>query len=328
MVLIGGYTRLSGSGLSITEWKPITGVIPPISNDAWGAEFAKYKQSPEFQKINNSFTLSDFKEIYWVEYLHRLLGRVTGLVFVVPFIYFITSGAFNFTQRFLLLAALSCGALQGLVGWYMVQSGLIDMPHVSHFRLAIHLVLALTIFTLLLLALFSFFHWNVFVVPPQIISASALLIFLLVTQIIFGAFVAGLKGGYIYNSFPLMNGNFLPDELSFHGFDLSNPAIVQFIHRILAFVILFVAFYIVYLVFRYKVHPDLMRVAFILLLSCAMQIVIGIITLLAFVPIVLGMLHQIFAFVVFASALYFVYQALLSRLNKSNLLNNRKTFSV
>lgn len=329
MVCLGGYTRLSGSGLSVTEWKPITGTIPPLNNQQWEMEFAKYKNSPEFKKINFHFSLDEFKKIYLVEYLHRLLGRIIGLIFLIPFIYFIWHKKLQPKQIQLLSTAFALGALQGFCGWYMVRSGLIDNPQVSHYRLALHLGLALLIFTIFFWSLLSLSNRPKLIKVPSVITFhTVILIVLLVAQIIFGAFVAGLKGGYIYNTFPLMNGNLIPDELYFHGLDLSNPAIVQFLHRLLALIILILASRITYLLITRKIDQLLVARSLLLTLSCSIQILLGIFTLVKIVPLEAALLHQIFAFVVFAFALYFSHPLTLSLIGSRSPYESKPPISI
>jgi cytochrome c oxidase assembly protein subunit 15 len=309
MVFIGGYTRLTGSGLSIVEWKPVVGTIPPLSDNDWDIEFNKYKLSPEYVKINNNFSLNQFKQIFYVEYFHRLMGRLTAFIFFLPLIYFYFKGALNnkASKNILVIAAL--GAFQGFSGWYMVKSGLINDPHVSHFRLAVHLVNALLIFSLIL--------WNIFSLSSiqrinnyskKLYYMAWVVLALLFIQIAIGALVAGLKGGLIYNSFPLMNGNLLPDEIhKFGWFHLSNAAIIQFYHRLFAFISLLAIVLVIVLCNYLKVNNFVRQRALSTFLVFLLQGILGVLTLVNMVPIAYALAHQITAFLVFFAALLFLY---------------------
>ncbi len=245
MVGIGGFTRLSKAGLSITEWKPITGTLPPLSEQDWLQEKLKYEATPEYKALNYGISMEEFRAIYLIEYVHRLVARLTGLVFVLPFIYFTLRRKISKKVVIKLFVALLFGALQAFAGWYMVKSGLVAKPHVSHYRLALHLLLALIIF-----ALFSYQFFDYQIRPKQTklkISCNTkyyvgIILVLIMIQIIFGAFVAGLNAGLIYNTFPLMDGQIVPEDLFFlqptwlNIFE--NRATVQFIHRALALLIL------------------------------------------------------------------------------------------
>ena len=308
MVMVGGYTRLSGSGLSITEWKPITGAILPMSENSWLEEFSKYQASPEFKKINFSFTLADFKQIYLVEYIHRLIGRLTGFIFLIPFIYFTWKKILPQKHIYLLCLVFLLSALQGACGWYMVKSGLSNDPHVSHFRLALHLGLALLIFSMLLWCLLSYSKSPKISAPKSTLYLSIAMLIMLFTQIMLGAFVAGLNGGLIYNSFPLMNGSIIPDELYFHGvFNLSNAAIDQFFHRDFAFVVLLISLILTFNIIYQQLDSRLIKRAILLSFACLLQILIGIFTLLKLVPLELALIHQIFAFIVFSLCIYLIF---------------------
>ncbi|MGI8892455.1 MAG: COX15/CtaA family protein, partial [Bacteroidia bacterium] len=213
MVLVGGVTRLTGSGLSITEWNVLMGAVPPLNEHEWQITFAKYQQTPQYLKENYHFTLAEFKSIFWWEYIHRLLGRFIGIVFLIPFIFFLVKKWLPKPLILKLTLIFFLGGLQGFIGWYMVQSGLIDNPSVSHFRLALHLVTAFLTFGFTLWVALDIIY------PGVRINASALkvpLIFsaLVLLQIIYGAFVAGLKAGFIYTTFPLMGDYLIPPGLN------------------------------------------------------------------------------------------------------------------
>jgi len=286
MVLLGGYTRLSHSGLSIVEWKPVTGTIPPLSEAAWLQEFSAYQQSPEYQKINYGMKLEEFKEIFLVEYSHRLLGRIIGLIFFLPFIYFSFKGFFS-RQEIKYFSAIGCLiVMQGVIGWLMVKSGLIDQPNVSQYRLALHLIMACFILCLLVFKIYP--NSNISISIYGYFSISLLLL-----QITSGAFVAGLRAGLVYNSFPLMDGKLIPLGLfnvtPWYLNFFENITMVQFTHRLLAIINLLNILAYCYKIFNLKNNQKLA----ILLASLIMvQFFLGIITLLLQVPLGLGVLHQ------------------------------------
>lgn len=306
MVGIGGFTRLSKAGLSITEWKPITGTLPPLSRQDWLQEKLKYETTPEYKAFNYGMSMEEFQAIYLIEYVHRLVARLTGLVFVLPFIYFTLRRKISKKVVIRLFVALLFGALQAFAGWYMVKSGLVTEPHVSHYRLALHLLLALIVFALLS---YQFFDYQIrpkqtkLKISSDTIYYTGMILALIVIQIIFGAFVAGLNAGLIYNTFPLMDGQIVPEDLFFlHPIWLNifeNRATVQFIHRALALLIL--ALVVILTVKNASVKP-----VYIMLLSVIIQIILGVITLLLHIPIAIAIAHQVFSFILFGSSLYFL----------------------
>lgn len=306
MVGIGGFTRLSKAGLSITEWKPITGTLPPLSGQDWLQEKLKYETTPEYKAFNYGMSMEEFQAIYLIEYVHRLVARLTGLVFVLPFIYFTLRRKISKKVVIRLFMALLFGALQAFAGWYMVKSGLVTEPHVSHYRLALHLLLALIVFALLS---YQFFDYQIrpkqtkLKISSDTIYYTGMILALIVIQIIFGAFVAGLNAGLIYNTFPLMDGQIVPEDLFFlHPIWLNifeNRATVQFIHRALALLIL--ALVVILTVKNASVKP-----VYIMLLSVIIQIILGVITLLLHIPIAIAIAHQVFSFILFGSSLYFL----------------------
>ncbi|NDK55273.1 COX15/CtaA family protein [Pontibacter fetidus] len=311
MVVIGGITRLTGSGLSIVEWNVISGTLPPLSETAWAIAFEKYKQFPEFQKLNFNMTLSGFKNIFWWEYLHRLLGRIIGIVFIVPFLYFYVKKQFSRWLLRRLMFILLLGMAQGLMGWIMVKSGLNENPHVSHFRLAAHLCLALTLIGTIL--------WTIadLVLPKQLhtsgklATTATIMLGAIVLQIILGAFVAGLKAGFSYNTYPLMNGEFFPSHvtegLSLVGL-LENGPTVQFIHRWVAIVVLLVVLYFWYKHKQVATSRFIARLTNVLLVTILLQVVLGIVTLLLAVPVTIGVLHQVVAVLLFSVGVLLVHQ--------------------
>lgn len=313
MAGIGGFTRLSKAGLSITEWKPITGTLPPLSEQYWLQEKLKYEATPEYKAFNYGVSMEEFRTIYLIEYVHRLIARLTGLVFILPFIYFTLKKRIPKKTVIKLSIALLFGVLQAFAGWYMVESGLVAKPHVSHYRLALHLLLALIIFALLS---YQFFDYQISsqdkikakcTVGLQYINSSMyytiLVLILIVIQIIFGAFVAGLNAGLIYNTFPLMDGHVIPEDLFFlqptwlNIFE--NRATVQFIHRTLALLILVLT--VILTIKNASVKP-----VYAMLLSVIIQIILGVVTLLLYIPMAIAIAHQMFSFILFGSGLYFL----------------------
>lgn len=314
MVVIGGITRLTHSGLSMVEWNMIVGSLPPMSEADWQVPFEKYQQSPEYQLINNQFTLEEFKSIYWWEYIHRLLGRTIGLVFIIPFIYFWLKKRFDRPLLKKMVILLSLGAFQGFLGWFMVKSGLQKEPHVSHYRLAAHLISAFTVFG------FTFWYALDLLYPNKIEETelsrkvkrlTSVAFGIVIIQIIYGAFVAGLKAGLFYNTFPRMGTSYFPDTIltldSFWKNFIENPAGVQFVHRCIAYIAV-IAIALVWDKARKMELSRLQRKAANFMLGIlVVQFLLGIITILFAVPIIMGVLHQTGAFVLFAAMLFFMH---------------------
>jgi cytochrome c oxidase assembly protein subunit 15 len=312
MVLVGGLTRLTESGLSIVEWKPIHGTIPPLSLTEWQEEFDSYKASPEYLKKNYGMSLEEFKFIFWWEFAHRLLGRLLGIAFLIPFIYFTAKRYFTKVKAIQLLFIFSLGGLQGFIGWWMVKSGLINNPAVSHFRLATHLSLALIIFCLLFWQAIGFYLNDINQKKQRILKANILsnhLIIFVFVQIIFGAFIAGLDAGLTYNTWPLMDGRLYPQGLKL---SLYNIEFIQFFHRWWAFLVLFFAGYFYYVVKKTnklkfdneKTNLRLKKAVNMLMAVIILQIVIGIKTLIFVVPVPLASLHQIMAVIILANVIF------------------------
>lgn len=303
MVAVGGYTRLSGSGLSITEWKPIHGAIPPKNEAEWEEEFAKYREIPQYREINKGMTLAEFKTIFWPEFLHRLLGRIIGIVFIVPLIFFWMRGAISSRQGIKFLAIFSLGGLQGFMGWYMVSSGLIDNVYVSHFRLAAHLALALLLLALIVWEIIAVRSSQLAVGRKDKLTANChlptayrLWFALLCLQIVYGALTAGLKAGLLYNTWPTMNGEWVPALTSAIFTDHTT---VQFIHRILAFLVFFGFIGLWFCHARTFRNAGLTKLTVGIALVIALQITLGILTLVNAVPLYLGMMHQLTAVALF-----------------------------
>jgi len=310
MVILGGVTRLTGSGLSMVEWDPIFGVIPPLSQEEWTHVFELYRQSPEYRKINVGMDLAGFKYIYWFEFAHRLLGRSIGMVFLLPFLFFLALGRINrpLVPRLVIMFVL--GGLQGLLGWYMVKSGLVDNPHVSQYRLTAHLGLAVIIYAYM-------FHVALGQLPvrhPQEATPASLrrwmlgLGVLIFITLLSGGFVAGLKAGHVYNTFPLMNGRWVPEVIFaqqplWRNF-FENSATVQFDHRVLA-TLVFTGTLVLWLVSGRRGLSGQVRIGIHLLMAAAvLQVTLGISTLLLHVPVALAATHQGGALLLFTVALY------------------------
>ena len=310
MIVVGGITRLTNSGLSIVEWRPVTGILPPFSLEAWEAEFVKYKAFPEYNSINYGMTLSQFKFIYLLEFVHRLLGRVTGLIYVLPLIYFYFKGIIKNRDIATYIIVLLLFFLQGFMGWYMVKSGLVNHPSVSHFRLAFHLIIAVIIYYLLFYRLVKN-HCDILLIPSQTNLTLQLIlcvagIAITYVQIFLGALVAGLDAGLIYNSFPLMGGSFIPLELQGNFFSVQNwydPVFIQFMHRLCAYSLSVIIIALIISLLKIK-HPKLNKVVFCLAVALLAQLTTGIITLLYQVPMITASMHQFFAIVLLTVVVY------------------------
>jgi|JI10StandDraft_1071094.scaffolds.fasta_scaffold65215_6 cytochrome c oxidase assembly protein subunit 15 len=308
IVIVGGITRLTRSGLSIVEWKPVAGVLPPLTEADWAAEFTKYRDTPEYQQVNRGMQLHEFKNIFWWEFSHRLLARLIGVVFLLPFLWFLIRKQIHGHMAGRLALIFCLGGAQGFLGWYMVKSGLIKDPHVSHLRLTSHLLLAALLYGTLLYTASQFLY-------PQITAQKSRGGFLIViaTFILLGsgALVAGLKAGKIYNTFPLMNGSYFPPGVEWQtpliGNFFNNAALVQFIHRNLAYavgVIIAVQLYRR----RGEIRETGLRHPLLVLLAIyIVQVLLGALTLLNAVPVWLGAWHQANAMLLFTAALYEFY---------------------
>jgi len=314
MVVLGGVTRLTGSGLSMVEWEPIVGILPPLNQAEWEDAFDMYRQSPEFQEINVGMDMAGFKGIFWLEYLHRVLGRLIGIAFLIPLLVFLALRQIPGRLTPQLVAMFVLGGLQGLMGWYMVKSGLVDNPHVSQYRLTAHLLLAALIYAYMLwVALGLLLERS----PPQAGLAglkvgSYLVLALTVVTIASGGFVAGLKAGMVYNTFPLMAGRWIPQDLlllePWPRNLFENVTAVQFDHRLLA-VLTFVAIVLLWLAARRHALPTRVRYGFHgLLLAGVGQVALGISTLLLQVPIALAAAHQAGAMAVFTLVVFLAHQ--------------------
>ncbi|MGY8985889.1 MAG: COX15/CtaA family protein [Sphingomonadales bacterium] len=313
IIIVGGATRLTGSGLSMVNWQPISGIFPPFSQEAWFLEFEAYKQYPEYIKVNIGMSLDDFKSIFWWEYYHRLLGRFIGLFFVVGLIYFLKKRMVRPKLKITLFFLLALGGSQGLLGWYMVQSGLVNEPDVSHYRLAAHLGLALFIIITLVWVGLNLLRPSYREGDKNIFRLAIFAIFLVFLQSILGAFVAGLKAGKIYNSWPDMNGDFLPEGamsmVPWWVNFLDNNILVQFDHRIVGYLIVFLAIYIFVISKMNLVSMSVRRASKIFMHTSLLQMTLGILTLIMVVPIWLGVIHQGVAVILLLSSLNLAHRA-------------------
>ena len=307
-LLVGGATRLTESGLSIVEWRPVTGTLPPVSQSAWLAEFEKYQATTQYQQLNAGMTLDEFKTIYWWEWTHRLLGRLIGAAFLFPFVWFLWRGWVDHSLKWRLWVLFALGAVQGAVGWWMVVSGLVGRVSVSQYRLAFHLTLACVIYAALVWTAQRLRPQNVVAVPPRIRFTAGLLLFLLLAQIYLGALVAGLDAGRIYNTLPLIDGAFIPsaDRLFFEqplwrNF-FENPLLVQFQHRMLAYALLLLALAHLFDAARTAPGGAAHSGARWLALAVVAQAGIGMYTLIEVSPISLALLHQAMAIVLLTAA--------------------------
>ncbi len=299
MVLIGGLTRLTESGLSIVEWKLVTGTLPPLSQQAWEEEFAAYQATPEFHKEHYFMELQDFKQIYWLEYIHRLLGRLVGLVFMAPLLYHLATRALTppLLKRSAWLFLMVC--VQGAVGWYMVKSGLVHDPWVSPYKLAFHLSLATVILGLLCWTFWQVrgcCHAGVF--KESSVTHAAVTLTLIAIQIVLGAFVAGLDAGYVYNTFPLMDGQWVPLHIG-QGHWLEHIPTVQFLHRWGAFVVLAA------IIYQWLLHRNTWT--HLVLAVAVVQVALGVATLLSVVDIALASAHQMTAMVLVVMQLRYIF---------------------
>ena len=310
MVVVGGATRLTESGLSITEWKPLLGAIPPLSEADWLAAFEKYKAIPEYSIVNAGMSLGDFKFIYWWEWTHRLLGRLIGVAFALPYLGFLFAGKLRRGFALKLLGVLALGGLQGAIGWYMVKSGLVDRIDVSQYRLALHLLTAFALLALLVwLALDAGDGARVTSAPAAPRSQrrfAALLLALVFVQAGLGALVAGLKAGHTYNTWPLMDGRLVPEGLvSLAPWYLNifeNVTTVQFDHRVTAYLVALFALAHLIALIRAHAAERVIGSAGLLAGAVLVQMLIGIATLVAGVPLELGLAHQAGAALVVAAA--------------------------
>ena len=307
MIIVGGLTRLTDSGLSITKWELLSGFLPPLNQNDWIMYFNLYKEIPEFRLQNFNMTMEEFKIIFWWEWFHRFLGRLIGLGFLIPLIYF--SFKINISKILNLYVIFFLICIQGFIGWYMVSSGLVDRIDVSHFRLSLHLLIAFLILSLILWNYFKLKNYNS--VDNKINKFIPFFFLILVyVQIVIGAFVSGMDAGKIYNSWPLMGNNYFPDDNNlinlFKYSALSEPSLVQFIHRNLAYIIGIFYLSIFYYIYKNKMY-ELYKAINILGLFIFLQIILGIFTILYGAQIYIAAAHQISSIFLVSSCIYFFY---------------------
>ena len=317
IILVGGLTRLTDSGLSITTWELFIGFVPPISNEKWINYFELYKRIPEFNEQNFNMTLNEFKVIFWWEWIHRQLGRLIGLTVLLPLIYFTIKHGLWILRRYGIIFILVC--FQGFIGWYMVSSGLIDRVDVSHYRLSLHLVTAFIILSVIFWKILQIknIQKTEISVRLNLIKFFLLLLFL---QLIIGAFVSGMDAGTVYNTWPLMGTSYFPDDskilefLNISFFD--NPSIVQFIHRNLAYLIVIIYAYLLFLVIKEN-NKIFIKPILLIGVSLLLQVILGVMTLLSGVKITYASLHQINSIFIILTTLYFLYISKYKKLTNS-----------
>jgi heme a synthase len=318
MVVVGGVTRLTHSGLSIVEWQPIVGAVPPLSDAAWQETFEKYRQTPEYRQVNHDMDLAEFKGIFWLEYFHRLLGRLIGAVFFVPLVWFWARHKLDRPLAWKLAGVFALGGLQGAMGWYMVKSGLVDDPRVSQFRLTAHLAIAFLILAAMLWVAMDLRFPRTAATrgvshATERSTTGVRRLAWLITGVVgymamTGGFVAGIRAGKAYNTFPLMHGHIVPPEILmidpwWQNF-FYNMATVQFDHRLGAWVLAFLVPWVWWRIRKSAAPPRAGLASNLLLAAVAIQVTLGITTLLLAVPVALGAAHQAGAVIVFAAALF------------------------
>ena len=315
IILVGGLTRLTDSGLSITTWELFVGFIPPLTNEKWNEYFNLYKMIPEFSEQNYNMTLNEFKVIFWWEWAHRQLGRLIGLVVLVPLIFFTIKNGLWVLKKYGLIFILVC--FQGFIGWYMVSSGLIDRIDVSHYRLSLHLVTAFLILSIIFWKYLKLTNLKKNYLPINL-NLIKFFIVLLFLQLIIGAFVSGMDGGKIYNTWPLMGSSYFPNDSQLSEFlkiDLfDSPSIVQFIHRNLAYLIVVIYIYILFFVIK-DCNEIFRKPLLIVGASLFLQIILGILTILSGVKMIYASLHQINSILIILSTIYFLYIAKNSKID-------------
>lgn len=312
LVVFGGFTRLTRSGLSIVEWNPINGTVPPMGNHQWEAEFAKYQQTPEYRLINHSMTVEEYKYIFYIEWFHRLVARLAGLFYAIPVFYFLFKKAIPFKEFgiYFVMGMLFIG--QAFMGWFMVASGLVDEPAVSHFRLTAHLLLALTLFSLALWTAFGHkygFHdsqpakWSL----PSKLAVFSMIV--LIIQISYGGLVAGLKAGHVSSTWPLMFGKLIPPNL-FNSIAaiFESAQTVVFIHRWFAWLGIILVPWVFYIVKKQNYLADIVNGLKWLIGVVVLQIALGVLTVLSYVNIVIALLHQANAILLLGLAVYFIHR--------------------
>lgn len=314
MVIVGGITRLTHSGLSISNYKLISGTIPPMNEIEWNEAFDLYKQYPEYQKLNTHFTLEEFKDIYFWEWIHRVIGRFIGLVFIIPFIYFLIRKQLSKSTIKKSIILLILGGFQGFLGWYMVKSGLVDRPDVSHYRLAAHLTTAFLTFAYTFWVALDLMFPNKKVIDKKLRNFIRLGLVVLIVQIIYGAFVAGLDAGWIHNHWPLMSENkwihetvYLEQNPTYLNF-IEGKSGVQFVHRTLAYIVVIFILAIWYKATRVSITPYQKKGVNVLLAMVGVQFLLGVLTLVYAVPVWLGVVHQVGAFILLSAMTFTLHR--------------------
>lgn len=314
MVIVGGITRLTHSGLSISNYKLISGVVPPMNEIEWNDAFDLYKQYPEYQKLNYGMSLEEFKDIYFWEWIHRVIGRFIGLVFIIPFVYFLIRKQLSKSTIKKSIILLFMGGFQGFLGWYMVKSGLVDRPDVSHYRLAAHLTTAFLTFAYTFWVALDLIFPNKKSIDTKLRNFIRIGLVVLIIQIIYGAFVAGLDAGWIHNHWPFMSEGKLihetvyteqnPTYLNF----IEGKSGVQFVHRTLAYVVVIFILAIWYKATRNGISKWQTKGVNSLLIVVGIQFLLGVLTLLLAVPVWLGVLHQVVAFILLSCMVFTLHR--------------------
>ena len=314
MVVVGGITRLTHSGLSISNYKLISGTIPPMNDVEWNEAFELYQQYPEYQKLNNHFSIEEFKDIYFWEWIHRVIGRFIGLVFFIPFVYFLIKKRLSKSTIKKATILLIMGGFQGFLGWYMVKSGLVDRPDVSHYRLAAHLTTAFLTFAYTFWVALDLMFPNKKIIDKNLRNFIRISLVILVIQIIYGAFVAGLDAGWIHNHWPLMNEGkwihetvFIEQNPTYLNF-LEGKSGVQFVHRTLAYVVAILILAIWYKANRLTLTSFQKKGINVLLIMVGIQFLLGVLTLVLAVPVWLGVLHQVGAFILLSAMTFTLHR--------------------
>jgi cytochrome c oxidase assembly protein subunit 15 len=315
IILVGGLTRLTDSGLSITTWELFVGFVPPLSKEKWINYFDLYKTIPEFSEQNFNMTLNEFKVIFWWEWIHRQLGRIIGLTVLLPLIYFTIKHGLWILKRYGIIFILVC--FQGFIGWYMVSSGLIDRVDVSHYRLSLHLVIAFVILSLIFWKILQITNTQQSEISIRLYIVKFFLL-LLFLQLVIGAFVSGMDAGTVYNTWPLMGTSYFPDDSKMFEFlnisFFNNPSIVQFVHRNLAYLIVIIYLYLLFLVIKEN-NKIFIKPILLIGISLFLQVLLGVMTLLSGVKITYASLHQINSILIILSTLYFLHIARYRKFN-------------
>lgn len=316
MVMVGGITRLTNSGLSMTDWHLITDTFPPLTEEKWEHAFEEYKKFPEYKLINihNDFDLSDYKFIYFWEWFHRFIGRIIGMVFIIPFVYFLIKKRLSSETIKKCIVLLGMGAFQGFLGWFMVKSGLIDNPDVSHFRLSLHLTFAFITFAYTLWVALDLIYPNKIEVIKPLRTIARIALVVLIIQIIYGGFVAGLNAGLVHNHWPLMSdGQFFHESITMEKDSwllrlTEGKSGVQFVHRTMAYVVVGLMLYLYFQSKKYVLNTTQKKGVTTLVAIVFVQFALGVFTLLFHVPLWLGLAHQLVAFVLLSTMVFTLHR--------------------